>query len=180
VGGTSSITGTASLDDHRRRWVEDQAVETRLASMHEDGGGGSGADVLAYRAEVARTRQILTLLLPCDAVCLVVSHGDPELVQLGRVPAWHFPCDVDRGSYAGYHPVDSTAAIDHLDFLGRRGATHLAIPRSARWWLQAYPDFAAYLRRCARLILDDEASTMLYDLRAGPRPEPEAADARDC
>ena len=49
----------------------------------------------------------------------MVSRGDDDLVDLVGRRASHFPQARD-GEYAGHHPADSDAAVDHLEDLRER------------------------------------------------------------
>ena len=75
---------------------------------------------------------------------LVISKGDPDLLDIEGMDAQHFPQDAD-GSYAGYHPAGSSDAISHLKALQRVGAAYLLIPGPALWWLEHYAGFGEYL-----------------------------------
>ena len=110
------------------------------------GGPGQG-NALDYPELRSRVRDLIRLSVPPGATALVVSKGDDELVRLGdgRV-GWHFP-RAESGQYAGFHPADSAAAIEHLGDLQARGARFLVIPATAYWWLDHYSDFARHLAR---------------------------------
>jgi hypothetical protein len=69
---------------------------------------------------------------------------------VGRV-AHHFPQNPD-GSYTGFHPADSSDALNHLKALQRGGAEYLLIPSPALWWLEHYGRFGKYLA-----LIGDEA-----------------------
>jgi hypothetical protein len=75
---------------------------------------------------------------------LVISKGDPDVLELEGVDARHFPQGAD-GSYAGYHPAGSDDAIRHLESLQPTGAGYLLIPGPSLWWLEHYAGFARYL-----------------------------------
>lgn len=94
-----------------------------------------------YRDLVAQIKGAADRELPPDAVVLVVSNGDPDLLELGaqRV-GWHFP-QTEDGTYAGYHPADSAEAIAHLRSLHDKGATHILFPQTNFWWLKFYDCF---------------------------------------
>jgi GT2 family glycosyltransferase len=99
-----------------------------------------------YRDLVERISDTVDRELPPDAVVLVVSNGDEELLQLGAERrGWHFP-QMEDGTYAGYHPGDSAEAITHLDALREKGAEYILFPETADWWLRFYTDFARQLR----------------------------------
>ena len=57
---------------------------------------------------------------------------------------WHFP-QAAKGEYAGHHPADSAAAIEHLESLRAKGGQYLLFPATAFWWFEHYRDFKQYL-----------------------------------
>jgi GT2 family glycosyltransferase len=99
---------------------------------------------VAYQRLIAGIRQVVRKLIPAGARVLVISKGDPALLDFEGMDAQHFPQDA-HGSYAGYHPAGSADAIGHLKALQRRGAGYLLIPRPALWWLEHYAGFGDYL-----------------------------------
>jgi SAM-dependent methyltransferase len=111
----------------------------------------------------ARVREIVDASLPADAVVLVISKGDDELLRLGDRRASHFP-QTEQGVYAGYHPADSMAAITHLEDLRVKGARYLVIPRTALWWLTYYGDFTRHLAGNYRLLVKEENACVIYSL----------------
>jgi hypothetical protein len=109
-----------------------------------------------------RVRAAVAETVPEEAVVLVVSRADDELLKLGGRDGWHFPRD-EHGAWAGYYPADSADAIAHLDALQARGAQYLVFPPAAFWWLESYPEFAQYLERHHRpLVRGDEC--LIFDL----------------
>jgi GT2 family glycosyltransferase len=97
-----------------------------------------------YLRLIAGIRQVVREVIPPDAMVLVISKGDPDLLDLEGRDARHFPQDA-HGSYAGHHPAGSADAIGHLDSLHRDGAGYLLIPGPALWWLEHYAEFGRYL-----------------------------------
>jgi GT2 family glycosyltransferase/glycosyltransferase involved in cell wall biosynthesis len=93
---------------------------------------------------------------------IVVSKGDPVLVDLGAQPAWHYPQD-DDGVYAGYYPADSATAVAHLERLRGRGAGHFLVPATCGWWLRHYRELRDHLDATYSLVAED-ASCVLYRL----------------
>src|SRR5439155_10058012 len=73
----------------------------------------------SYRALIDEIKA-LAEMLPSDAVVIVVSKGDDELLKLGSRRALHFP-QTDAGTYAGFHPADGRAAIEHLEQVRAKG-----------------------------------------------------------
>jgi hypothetical protein len=110
----------------------------------------------------ARIQDAACRLLPSDAVVLVISKGDEELLKLGGRRAWHFP-QTEDGAYAGQYPADSAEAIAHLESLRSRGADYLLLPSTASWWLEHYKEFKQHLERHYRSMLNDD-SCAIYEL----------------
>ena len=105
---------------------------------------------------VQAVRELVRDVLPEDATVLVASRGDDRIVDLAGRAGWHFP-QTPAGIYAGYHPRDSESAIEHLEALRKKGATHFVIPATSSWWLDHYQAFAQHLdERYVRLPADSE------------------------
>ncbi|MGY1688884.1 hypothetical protein [Geodermatophilus sp. SYSU D01105] len=97
-----------------------------------------------------------------------MSKGDPDLVCFEGREAWHLPQD-ENGGYAGYHPRDSTAAIEALEALRTRGADFLVLPATTRWWLDHYTDFAGHLQRNYESLVDLPETGAVYSLNQAGR-----------
>jgi hypothetical protein len=95
-------------------------------------------------ALVRRVQQAAAAALPARCVVAVVSKGDDNLLHLGDRTGWHFP-QMPDGTYAGYHPADSEAAISQLEDVHDAGADYLLFPATALWWLDHYADLKDYL-----------------------------------
>lgn len=93
---------------------------------------------------------------------LVVSRGDDELLRFRNRSGWHFPRG-DDGSYAGYHPVSSEDAIEHLKALCEAGARYLLVPAPSFWWRDYYPELFEHLEREATTVCDDDAC-LIFEL----------------
>ena len=104
-----------------------------------------------YERLVHHLREKLPELIRPGGSVLVVSKGDDRLLQLGNCSAGHFPQD-ETGRWAGYHPKDSAAAIDHLETLRSRGAEAIVFPRTSFWWLEHYRELAEHLEREGGLL----------------------------
>jgi hypothetical protein len=117
---------------------------------------------VAYNRLVQRIRQIMATALPAEAIVLVVSKGDRELVEPGSRRVWHFPQTGD-GLYWNGNPADSTDAVSQLEALRRKGAGFLLLPSTEFWWLDYYNDFSRHLDKCYSRILKDEYC-IVYDL----------------
>lgn len=117
---------------------------------------------LAYRELVSTVRRIVRDVAPAGSTVLVVSRGEPGLVQIEGRRGWHFP-QTNGGVYAGHYPADSDAAIEHLDALRKKGAEFLVLPGTAFWWLEHYEGFRAHLdRECLPVWSDDRC--VIYKL----------------
>jgi hypothetical protein len=122
--------------------------------------GMSPAD---YARLVTRIRALVRTVVPAEAIVVVASRGDEALVDLDGRAGWHFP-RCDDGRYAGHHPRDSEAAIEHLEELRRRGARYLLFPATAMWWLKHYDGLRQHLEDNYRLALHREDACMIFDL----------------
>jgi GT2 family glycosyltransferase len=117
-----------------------------------------------YSALRARVQQAARQYIRADDIVLVVSRGDPVLLDLGGFEGWHFPRQAD-GRYAGYYPKRAISATAHLEALRARGAAFLLIPETSRWWLNHYPEFRVHLERRYECLLDDPGSCVIFAIR---------------
>jgi Sulfotransferase family len=123
----------------------------------------SGArDRLAAQVQ-ARARE----LIPAGATVLVAAKGDDALLRLDGSHGLHFPATAD-GRYVGHHPAGDTAAIAQLEAVRARGADHLIIPATTRWWLDHYEGLRRHLEDRYAPLLDDETCA-IYRLTAADR-----------
>jgi Methyltransferase domain len=124
-----------------------------------------------YRQQVERIRAAAAAALPRHAVVMVISHGDPALLDLGDGrTGWHFPRTA-AGEYVGSHPADDIDAVAHLTACRALGATHLVIPAPSLWWLEHYNAFRSHLQAHARLLLDN-ADCRIYQMTGAPSASP--------
>lgn len=137
------------------------ALQTALAARLDDAFTPHPGP--AYRGLVRRVRRTVGQVVPTDAHVLVISRGDDDLLELGTARAQHFPCD-ETGAYAGFHPLDSDAALAHLRRQQDAGATHLVLPATALWWLDHYPAFGTHLAEQMPLLVDDARDCRIYAL----------------
>jgi len=115
-------------------------------------------------AQVARrTREDVDRFVPEQATVLVISRGDDRVVDLDGRLGWHFP-QAASGVYAGHHPADSEAAIEHLEQLRGRGAGYLVIPAVSAWWLEHYAEFRRHLDERYEVVSSDADSCVIYTL----------------
>jgi GT2 family glycosyltransferase len=137
------------------RQDEIQAVISRLSGTVD------------YMGMVRRVRAYARRLLPPEARIIVISKGDPDLVELEGQEGWHFPQD-DLGNYAGHYPAESEEAIAHLEALKARGAGFLVVPSSASWWLEHYTGLARHLDTSYQRIWKSE-DCQIYELAGSDR-----------
>jgi glycosyltransferase involved in cell wall biosynthesis len=126
-----------------------EIVEEVLAAEVRDGGVAkwrrrTGRRELAYRTTVNRIKETLETLTEAGSTVLVVSRGDAELTELLDRNGSHFPADAD-GNWTGHHPRDSDEAIRRLEEARMKGASYVAFPASAFWWLHHYGRLADHL-----------------------------------
>ena len=87
---------------------------------------------------------------------LVVTNGDPDLLELDGVTAQHFPQGAD-GQYTGHHPADGADAIGQLEALQDRGARYVLFPRTTTWWLDHFDALRVYLDQHATELPESDA-----------------------
>lgn len=133
----------------------------------ELGGGTAWTDgkigPVDYDALVHRVRSLIEATVPVGSRVSVVSRGDSTLLALDGRTAWHFPVDED-GRWAGYHPKDSEAAIEHLERLRALGVGYFVLPHASYWWLEHYEAFGRYLEGRYRLVAHREDTARVYAL----------------
>lgn len=132
-------------------------------------------DERAYRALVERIRALLAERVPEGARVLVATRGDESLLRVPGRDARHFP-QSPTGLYAGHYPAGGDEAVRHLDTLRERGADYLALPSTARWWLDHYPELSQRLEDEGELVADEPDTCVLFalerrDARVPPAPE---------
>jgi 4-amino-4-deoxy-L-arabinose transferase-like glycosyltransferase len=91
----------------------------------------------------------LKKVTPPDALIVAADMGDPTIFYYGERKGWHF---LEENAIYNGNPDDSEQAIENLERLRRRGATHFVFTRNTFWWLQSYPEFEASLTKNAMLI----------------------------
>jgi len=116
-----------------------------------------------YAALVGHVRSVVAGLVEPDETVLVVSRGDPALLELAPARAGHFPQGAD-GGFAGYYPHDAETAVAHLQALRDDGAAYLVFPATSAWWLDHYGALASYLLIHARVAHHDP-DCLVFDLR---------------
>jgi hypothetical protein len=129
-----------------------------------------------YADLVGRVRAAITRSVPPGSSLLVISKGDPGLLEFPGLSATHFPQD-SAGGYAGHHPFDSATAIAEIEALRRGGAEYLVIPATARWWLDYYDGLARHLANHGTVVTDQADCCLIYGLgRFGTDAVPAAAE----
>jgi 4-amino-4-deoxy-L-arabinose transferase-like glycosyltransferase len=105
-----------------------------------------------YESSAAQLRDAgleLKKVTPPDALIVSADMGDPTIFYYAELKGWHF---LEQNAIYNGNPDDSEQAIENLQRLRRRGATHFVFTRNTFWWLQSYPEFAAHLTNIATLI----------------------------
>jgi Sulfotransferase family len=118
----------------------------------------------------SKVKDAVRTAIPGDANVLVVTKGDDQLLDLNVNKAGHFPQDPDGQNYAGYHPANSSDAIEHLEQLKMRGNEYFVIPCPYYWWLDHYAGFREHLVENYRMVFYQEDSCMVFALK-GQRAE---------
>ena len=105
-----------------------------------------------YQSSAAQLRDAgleLKKVTPPDALIVAADMGDPTIFYYGERKGWHF---LEKNAIYNGNPDDSEQAIENLERLRRRGATHFVFTRNTFWWLQSYPEFVAHLTNNAKVI----------------------------
>ncbi len=88
-------------------------------------------------------------MTPPDALIVAADMGDPTIFYYAERKGWHF---LEQNAIYNGNPDDSEQAIENLEWLRRRGATHFVFTRNTFWWSQSYPEFVGDLSKRATLI----------------------------
>jgi hypothetical protein len=83
------------------------------------------------------------------ALIVAADMGDPTIFYYAERKGWHF---LEKDAIYNGNPDDSEQAIDNLEQLRRRGATHFVFSKNTFWWLQSYAEFGRHLAERATLI----------------------------
>jgi 4-amino-4-deoxy-L-arabinose transferase-like glycosyltransferase len=105
-----------------------------------------------YQSSAAQLRDAglkLKKVTQTDALIAAADMGDPTLFYYAEHRGWHF---LEKDATYNGNPDDSEQAIENLERLRRRGATHFVFTMNTFWWLQSYPEFAEHLSKHATLI----------------------------
>jgi 4-amino-4-deoxy-L-arabinose transferase-like glycosyltransferase len=105
-----------------------------------------------YQSSAAQLRDAgleLKKATPPDALIVAADMGDPTIFYYAERKGWHF---LEQNAIYNGNPDDSEQAIENLERLRGRGATHFVFTRNTFWWLQSYPEFIGDLSKHATLI----------------------------
>src|SRR5438128_8613512 len=83
------------------------------------------------------------------ALIVAADTGDPTMFYYAQRKGWHF---LESDAIYDGNPTVSQQAIDDLEQLRRRGATHVVFPANTFWWLEYYAEFAQHLAENATLM----------------------------
>ena len=126
------------------------------------------ATVPAAFTALDRVRRLVREKIARDRSIAVIGKAEPEWLRLEGRQTVQFPQLAD-GSYPGYPPGDSAAAIAHLEAIRANGADVLMVPAHSEWWLSHYGSFAQHLQRRYDLIASEAGVCLLFGLRRGER-----------
>jgi GT2 family glycosyltransferase len=165
LGLDASSAVSAFLNDERvRGMLYDVKLTLAALRQNQESEGENGQEgEFPYQECIRRIREIVRRALPSDAIVVVTTKGDEDLLDLYGREAWHFPQAMD-GSYPGSYPTDGTAAIAHLETLRARGACYLLFPEPSLWWLESYPKFARHLEYHYPVVFRDESTCVIFQL----------------
>jgi 4-amino-4-deoxy-L-arabinose transferase-like glycosyltransferase len=97
---------------------------------------------------------------PPDALIVAADMGDPTIFYYAERKGWHF---LEQNAIYNGNPDDSEQAIENLERLRRRGATHFVFTKNTFWWSRSYPEFVAHLASNAKLI-ESTPEFRIYEL----------------
>jgi 4-amino-4-deoxy-L-arabinose transferase-like glycosyltransferase len=99
-----------------------------------------------------------------SALIVAADMGDPTIFYYAERKGWHF---LEKDAIYNGNPDDSEQAIENLERLRRRGATHFVFTKNTFWWLQSYAEFGRHLAQHATLI---EATPEFRIYKLAPEP----------
>ncbi|MEX0790664.1 MAG: glycosyltransferase family 2 protein [Actinomycetota bacterium] len=141
----------------------DREIEAALWELQKLLGERAGVPApgrwLEYRGQVQQLRDLICRVTPPGARVAVVSRGDDRLIDLPDRTGEHLPQD-ETGGFAGFYPANGAEAVDLLQALRARGTGYLAIPAGSRWWLEHYPEFAAYLEGVGAPLVREKSGAL--------------------
>ena len=107
----------------------------------------------------------LKKVTPPDALIVAADMGDPTIFYYADHKGWHF---LENNAIYNGNPDDSEQAIENLERLRRRGATHFVFTRNTFWWSQSYPEFVGDLSKHAALV-EATPEFRIYRLAVGAK-----------
>jgi GT2 family glycosyltransferase len=116
-----------------------------------------------YERMRRRIRELVARTLPPEAVVLVVSRGDEDLLRLQSRRALHFPPSKE-GGWAGYHPATAEEAVAQLEEMRVEGGQFLLLPSTGLWWLDHYGAFGEHLERNYPVVARHDETCVIYSL----------------
>jgi hypothetical protein len=155
------VTGDPSPAESDAQAVTPASRRPPVRVLSRAGGTPAAAVGPAHRA----FHRLVESVVPDGATVLVASRGDEALLGFRGRQGAHFP-QLAGGVYAGHYPSDGRAAVAHVDALRVEGATHLAFPTSAFWWLDHYDELRRQLESTARLVACDLETALVWELDA--------------
>lgn len=164
----------AGADEHRNQLVQDQQLEAALwqlqKALADRKRALSPSRWLEYRGQVQQVKETVCRVTPPGAAVAVVSRGDERLVDLPARRGEHLPQD-NSGRFAGYYPGDGATAVQCLEELRSQGVEYLAIPPTARWWLEHYPELADHLGQVATPLVPEDSEALVFAFEPPASPE---------
>jgi 4-amino-4-deoxy-L-arabinose transferase-like glycosyltransferase len=100
-----------------------------------------------------------------NALIVAADMGDPTIFYYAQRKGWHF---LENDAIYNGTPDDSQEAINDLERLRRRGATHFVFTKNTFWWMRSYPEFVEYLTENGTLI-EARPEFRIYRLDTAPR-----------
>jgi 4-amino-4-deoxy-L-arabinose transferase-like glycosyltransferase len=88
-----------------------------------------------------------------DALIVTADDGDPTALYYSRRNGWHF-----------WTPDEDQDAINALDSLRSRGASHFLLPGYQFWWLDYYTGFQKVLETRFRRVIETK-DYIIFDIR---------------
>jgi aminoglycoside phosphotransferase (APT) family kinase protein len=119
-----------------------------------------GGDLPPHRKEAG-----IRWAVPADIDPVIPAGESFVVIDKGRGIAWgreSRPFPERDGVWAGY-PANDAVAISELEKRHSQGVHFVVVPGPMRYWLEAYPGFAAHLRQRGIVRLDNER-VLVYEL----------------
>jgi 4-amino-4-deoxy-L-arabinose transferase-like glycosyltransferase len=121
-----------------------------------------------YESSAAQLRdagfELKKVTLP-DALIVAADMGDPTIFYYADRKGWHF---LENNAIYNGNPDDSEQAIENLERLRRRGATHFVFTRNTFWWSRSYSEFVGDLSKHAALV-EATPEFRIYRLAVGAK-----------